>query len=63
MKWLNRVIKKYTNGEVNLGGLKVLGILVGLSEFTRKELSEFEISLATDTCELLKRFPDLQTVG
>ena len=50
---LNRAIKQYTNGNVNLGGLKVLGIPLGSSSFIQQELADFEKNLANDTFELL----------
>ena len=51
---LNRAIKQYNNGEVNLGGLKVLGIPVGSPSFIRQELTDFKQSLASDTFKLLR---------
>ena len=39
VKRLNKAITQYTNGDVNLGGLKVLGIPVGSPAFIRKELT------------------------
>ena len=63
MKQLNKVIKRYTDGEVNLGGLKVLGIPVGSPSFIRSRLRKFKKTLADDTFELLQTYPDLNTVA
>jgi hypothetical protein len=52
-KQLNQAIKRYTNGEVNLGGLTILGIPVESPTFIRSELQKFDKTLADDTFGLL----------
>ena len=54
------MIQNYNDGEVNLGGLKFMGIPVGLPAFVRSELVQFDKTVAEDTVELLRSYPYLQ---